>query len=364
MREMHRFRFLLGPLAVLWGWALAGCQTPEMEGVEVGPVPALLSETGLFVDGSTETRPEHLAFSPQYPLWTDGADKRRWIHLPEGTWIDASDPEDWTFPAGTRLWKEFAFGGRRVETRYMEALPDGSWRYATYVWSDDQRDAALASGEGLTVTGDGWRHTVPSEADCRACHEGRPSRVLGFGALQLSSDRDPLAPHGAASDPRAVDLAELVARGLVRGSPGALERRPPRIAARSPVERAALGYLHGNCGGCHNDEGPLAPLGLVLWQPAGGSGRDEAVRSMVGRASRFRTTAEPEATDRIAPGHPEHSILALRMRSREPHLQMPPIGTQVVDESAAALVDRWIVEDLGSGSLAAAFPNERTERTP
>ena len=39
---------------------------------------------------------------------------------------------------------------------------------------------------------------------------------------------------------------------------------PPRIGAPGSRQRAALGYLHGNCGGCHNAEGPLAPLGLVL----------------------------------------------------------------------------------------------------
>ena len=46
--------------------------------------------------------------------------KRRWISLPPGSAIDASDPDAWAFPVGTRLWKEFSFGGQRVETRYME----------------------------------------------------------------------------------------------------------------------------------------------------------------------------------------------------------------------------------------------------
>ena len=45
-----------------------------------------------------EIDPRNLAFAPQYPLWTDGAAKRRWISLPPGTAIDASDPENWVFP--------------------------------------------------------------------------------------------------------------------------------------------------------------------------------------------------------------------------------------------------------------------------
>ena len=105
--------------------------------------PQLLSETGLYVNGSTEVRPELVAFSPQYPLWSDGATKRRWISLPAGTAIDASDPDAWVFPSGTRLWKEFSFAGRRIETRLIERLLDGSWRYAAYAWSADGREATL-----------------------------------------------------------------------------------------------------------------------------------------------------------------------------------------------------------------------------
>jgi len=36
--------------------------------------------------------------------------------------------------------------------------------------------------------------------DCRACHEGRTTPVLGFSALQLSPDRDPNAPHAQFHD--------------------------------------------------------------------------------------------------------------------------------------------------------------------
>ena len=39
----------------------------------------------------------------------------------------------------------------------------------------------------------GGRYSVPSRNDCLACHEGPAVPVLGFSALQLSPDRDPLA---------------------------------------------------------------------------------------------------------------------------------------------------------------------------
>ena len=51
-------------------------------------LPASLAETGLYADGQVgRIAPGVRAFSPQYPLWSDGAVKRRWIWLPPGTMI-------------------------------------------------------------------------------------------------------------------------------------------------------------------------------------------------------------------------------------------------------------------------------------
>ena len=170
--------------------------------------PQTLQETGLYADFATlRVDPGHLAFAPQYPLWTDGAAKRRWISLPPGTAIDASDPDAWVFPAGTRLWKEFSFAGQRVETRYMERKRDGQWLYAAYAWSPDGREATLAPERGKRNAYRARRrsaHTIPGVSDCKACHQGGRSEVLGFSALQLSPERDPNALH--AEEASGVDL--------------------------------------------------------------------------------------------------------------------------------------------------------------
>jgi hypothetical protein len=34
------------------------------------------------------------------------------------------------------------------------------------------------------------------------------------------------------------------------------------------------------------------------------------------------------------------------MRSRDPRLQMPPLGTTMPDSEALALIERWINQDL------------------
>lgn len=316
------------------------------------PIPALparLSETGLFVAGSvTRVDPRNLAYAPQYPLWSDGAQKRRFVRIPEGATIDASDPEHWQFPVGTRFWKEFSFG-RRVETRYIERIADGSFRYASYVWSQDGRDALLSPQGQSVELAEGGRHEVPAESDCRNCHEGTSARILGFGALQLSHDRDPFAPHREAVTAGMVDLRELIARGLLAGQPAQWVQAPPRIESRSARERASLGYLHANCGGCHNATGPLASLGLDFEQRVGKRAAG-APRSILPSAlsvpSRF---AIPDAQQslRIAPRRPDMSAVVYRMGSRFSATQMPPLGTQKVDAQALELITQWITHDLG-----------------
>src|SRR5690349_21624340 len=140
------------------------------------PLPARLSETGLYSQGVR-------TFSPQYQLWSEGADKRRWILLPAGTAIDATNVDAWEFTRGTKLWKEFGFD-RPVETRMIERLPDGSWRFSTYVWNADGTDAELAPEQGVralaVASAPNGRYAVPSRTDCLACHDGAPVPVLGF----------------------------------------------------------------------------------------------------------------------------------------------------------------------------------------
>ena len=201
------------------------------------PLPQRLSDTGLYVAGAVTTlRAEHFAFAPQYPLWSDGTSKRRWIYLPPRTSVDASLVDAWEFPVGTRLWKEFSYD-RRVETRFMERLADGSWRFATYVWNQAGTDAVLAAEDGAMLpvsAAPGGRYVVPSRNDCLACHEGPSVPVLGFSALQLSPDRDPLAPHAEPARKDHANLSNLVASGRLRNLPHRYVEQPPRIAADRP----------------------------------------------------------------------------------------------------------------------------------
>jgi mono/diheme cytochrome c family protein len=200
------------------------------------------------------------------------------------------------------------------------------------------------------VIRDNIRHAIPSRSDCKSCHEGSPARILGFSTLQLSADRDPNAPHAEPLPADAATLRTLLASGVVRGLPAHLSDGAPRIAARTPTERAALGYLHGNCSYCHTLSGELASLKFSLQYPfaAPPSDHPPAVSTSLGQVSKYVPSAWDAPGDRIAAGNPDRSVLAFRVASRNPASQMPPVGTRIVDEQAVALIRKWITEELGT----------------
>lgn len=331
-------------LALWGGVAMSGARKTRAP-------PARLQQTGLYTDlHARAVSPRNLEYAPQYPLWTDGATKRRWVYLPKGKSIDGSRPDAWVFPVGTKFWKEFAFHGRPVETRYMERLADGSWLYASYAWAEDGSDAVLVSDKGqrgaCAVRENAW-HDIPSVSDCKACHQGQRAEVLGFSALQLSPDRDPQALHAEAVPAPGVNLDWLVRNGMLKRFPRALLDTPPRISAATATERAALGYLHGNCGHCHNDDGPMVGLEFALRHAMGDAPEapERAIQTAVEQRIKARAPGQTkDAVLRIEPGRPETSVVYQRMASRHVALQMPPLGSVIVDEQAIALLSRWIAE--------------------
>ena len=188
--------------------------------------PQNLQDAGLYADFKTlAVDPKHLAFTPQYPLWSDGAAKRRWLSLPPGGVIDGSDPDAWVFPIGTRFWKEFSFRGQRIETRYLERQADGAVALCGLYVEPDGREATLTSQKGRRNAyqlAAGRSHTIPSVNDCKACHQGGRTEILGFSTLQLSRDRDPGAMHAEPRSIPDVDVNYLIEKGLLVGFPQAI----------------------------------------------------------------------------------------------------------------------------------------------
>lgn len=270
------------------------------------------------------------AYSPHYWLWSDGADKERYIALPPDSVIDTSDPNNWIYPVGTRVWKTFLVGGLRIETRLFEKHSPGagfdSWIFQTFAWNEAQDSVEeVTSGRENAL---GTDHDIPSRSMCVQCHgaTGREDFLTSFTAIQLN--------HGDAE----FSLAELNDEGWLSENI-AIE---DAVIPGTPEESDALGYLHANCGNCHGNLN--APSGLSMWVDVGLDTVEETstYSTAVGVPS-LRIVGD--ATVRIVPGDSAQSVAFLRMQTRSDDglaVQMPPIGTEFVDEEGSLTVQTWI----------------------
>ena len=350
-------KFCMTAVAVGMFAAIVTAAAASETGATAPVAPRLLSQTGLYSDAATlKIDARNRTFSPQYPLWSDGATKRRWVQLPIGSQINVADLAKWQLPVGTKFWKEFSFNDRKVETRFLWQTGKDRWVFASYAWNDAQTNAELASESGIADISDitdGKRHSIPSVTECRSCHDSNRTEILGFNALQLSPDRDPNALHGEPLTPEMVTLSTLVDENLITPRRTELIATPPRIAASSPQTRTALGYLSTNCGSCHNRESSIAKLGLILKDPVENTRRDEpsssstaecsaAIATTVGQRGHWVVPEAPEQSRMINPGHPESSAIIRRVKSRRPISQMPPIGSVIADREAVDLLTSWV----------------------
>lgn len=300
----------------------AACGNPAIPTPDAAPppsaLPTRLSRTGLYADIVDKVLADDaIAFAPAHALWSDAAVKQRWIQLPADAVIDTTDFDRWTFPVGTKWFKEFALDGKRLETRIIWRVADTGDReadtlFGAYVWNDTETEAYFEKAGAEDVRG--TAHDVPSADACWKCHVGEPGRALGFSAVQLA---DVLS---------ALPLSAPPAAGATFGAPD-----------------PALGYLHANCGHCHNEAGSgWASSSMVL--RLGAAERDAAATRIA------QTTIDVPLqfwlnhgfATRVVAGDPDTSALLHRMSQRAMNISMPPLATEVADPDGVALVRAWI----------------------
>src|SRR4051794_13353980 len=108
---------VLGGVAAPQAWSAAELNMPPDER---GVIPPRLAQTGAFADTQALTpNPMLPAYALNFPFWSDGAEKRRWLATPRGATIQFSPTGEWHFPAGTVFVKHFERAGRRLETRLL-----------------------------------------------------------------------------------------------------------------------------------------------------------------------------------------------------------------------------------------------------
>ncbi len=301
--------------------------------------------TGLYTSlASKALGPDVRPYTPAVQFWSDGAKKDRWVYLPPGSTIDATNLDDWKLPVGTKLWKEFAVDGKRIETRLFTKVTETSWRSTTYRWNATEDDAVrLDSGETIKRAG-APDYEVPRSDQCRMCHKGRTEPVLGFEPLSLGLD-------GA----QGVTLATLAAEKRLVPAPASTTLAIPDDGTTKAAK--ALGWLHANCGSCHQKSDTAeAFFSGVFFQirpsqlaTVASASELDAVTTTCGIASTKTTPDGGLAMIRLDPGSPETSSLVVLPSSRaapgvipSANDQMPPIVSHAVDLEGVTALREWV----------------------
>ena len=301
--------------------------------------PKKLSETEIFADVKARRMSDaYVEYKVNAPFWSDGADKKRYFRLPEGTTINYRSEGSWEVPVGTEIIKNFraSESNRMLETRVIKRI-DSGWEAATYIWDKKSSDATLyPEGKQLErwmpVKGQKeWKPTTwhgPSSSECAACHVDSAGYVLGLNTAQLND-----------VDGEQNQIAKLIAAKLLNGAPeefdgsdAARHCDPGDVAC--DLETRARVLLDVNCAMCHRPNGPgNANIDLRFATKLGDT-------RMMNEKPAQGDLGIAEARI-VKPGDAAGSLLYRRMNTIS-NGRMPNIGSNVIDEKATELIREWI----------------------
>lgn len=321
-RDRRGWGFAQGPDGEVYILQLNGIARIERDDSR-DSVPQWLSETDLFTDvANFELAPGFEPYSVNSPLWSDYAEKPRYIRVPDGQSVTVDRDGEFVYPTGTIFVKQFNLNDRRRETRVMVRVDDDFYSLG-YRWNCDGTDARLVVGDS-TYEQD-WH--FPSFGQCWACHRA-DNRIIGFTPEQLED--------GQGQIQRLTERAVLYMDGY-RPQPLARPEDP-----NAAIEARALAYLAANCGGCHH-AGASYHGGGQTWIAT--PGIPLSARGLIGAPHHNYPVAAGlgiPAAPLIDPGNPDNSLLLARMKTTNVDLQMPPLARKVVDDLGVEVVEEWI----------------------
>jgi uncharacterized repeat protein (TIGR03806 family) len=318
--------------------------------------PRRLSETGLFASTSGQQLATGvIPYSVNTPQWIDNAVKQRFVGVPNEskiTFIETSgDASTWGFPDGTVAAETISLAmtegnpasRKRIETRLL-VKQKNQWLGYSYLWNDEQTDAALVEPRGrdfpLTVhdsqaPGGKRQQTwhIPSRNECMVCHSRAAGFVLGLRTEQMNKAHD---YEGTIDNQlRAFDHVGLFTQPLKKKR-GEYKALANPYDATAPVDARARAYLHVNCSVCHVTDGggnarmilkhetPLLEMKVVNEKPMHGD---------------FGLTN----ANLVAPGDPFASVLLYRF-AKLGQGRMPHVGSNLTDPQGLDLLHDWILQ--------------------
>ena len=319
-----------------------------------------LSDYQFFKGNGSEQKPAKgvLPYSLNTPLFTDYAEKLRFVKLPENQTVAYNATEVLEFPVGTTIIKTFYYpndfrkpelGRKLIETRLLIHEEDG-WKALDYVWNDEQTEAFLeVAGDTKDVSyidanGKKKKHeyAIPNINQCKGCHNrNEKMSPIGPSARQLNGVFQ-LAVGGGQSSIKSTDN-QLVAwqkMGILANLP-AIETVPKAAIWNKPEtgsldERARI-WLDINCDHCHRKGGPAQTSGLNL-----SIHETDPIAYGILKTPVAAGRGSGNKKYDIVPNKPDESIIVYRMESTDPGIMMPEVGRKTTHKEGVELIKEWI----------------------
>jgi uncharacterized repeat protein (TIGR03806 family) len=338
----------VGFLLLFWLILIACQKTKEY------PFPQKLSEWNFFKD-MKNLIPNNKVYPYDVitPLFTDYAEKARFVYIPESGKVFYNDTSYFDFTDGCVLIKNFYYFHHNqkkiIETRLLYKK-NGSWIPLTYQWNENQTDAELLlAGNDLSVSftnNEGQTQTIqyhiPNLNQCKSCHENQGViQPIGIKAKHLN--RNYLYSTGEENQ-----LVYWTKNHFLEGLPVERESIPKLVNYLDTTEKLndrARSWLDINCAHCHNPKGPAATSGLFLHSEETNPVHLGIMKSPVAAG---KGTGGFEYD--IVPGKPHQSILYYRLQTNEPGEKMPELGRTIVHKESLQLIEQWI-KSLGATKL-------------
>lgn len=282
-------------------------------------------------------------------LFSNYAEKLRFIKLPNGTKASYKAKGPLDFPKGTVIIKNFYYehdfrkpgaGRKIIETRLLVNEAAG-WTAYPYVWNEEQTEAFYdvagdvkkvsyinASGKRIRID-----YIIPNKNQCKGCHI-RGDKMLPIGPTARQLNRAYTYPAGKQNQ-----LRYWQQRGLLEGLPDlqTIDKFPSMNDQSQPLEARARAYLDVNCGTCHHPQGPANTSGLFLHY-----GQDASVELGIMKSPVAAGRGAGKNSFDIVPGKPHRSILSFRMQTNDPGIAMPELGREQIHKEGVRLINEWI----------------------
>lgn len=310
-----------------------------------------LSEYNFFTGRLADLKPagDVVPYDINMALFSNYAEKLRFIKLPEGKQATYNDEEGLELPNGTVIIKNFYYendfrkpgkGRRIIETRLLVNEEKG-WTAYPYVWNDEQTEAfydvagdikkvSYVNTEGKQINID---YIIPNKNQCRGCHF-RDNKMIPIGPTGMQLNRE----YGYATG-KQNQLVYWQQHDLLKGLPAlsTIKKYPMLNDESQTVDERARAYLDVNCGTCHHPQGPANTSGLFLHYD-----QDASVELGIMKSPVAAGRGAGKNSFDIVPGKPHKSILSFRMQTNDPGIAMPELGREQVHKEGVKLIKKWI----------------------